>query len=148
MNPLLHAMSVAHSVAGAFDITTISNHTSVDADGQTVSGTLAVAADGSADWTGDTFGTSENESWWLPEGTVVGTWHVKVTYDSGTNQRSSGTALNTWTAVGSFSMGFSKASAGGPDSTTGNYTIHFSDDGGSTTYDSKAFSITLQEQAP
>ena len=135
---------------GEFDITTtgVGNFTSVDADGQTVSGTLAVDADGDIHYTGDTFGTNADDRWWTAGFNPTGTWHVKVAYDSGTNQRSSGTALNTWTAVGSFSMGFSKASAGGPDSTTGNYTISFSKDGGSTTFDSTSFSITLNEQAP
>jgi len=149
MHPLLHAMAASHAVAGAFTIASVDGgYASTDADGFTVTGSLATSATGVITWTGDTLGSNENDTWWLPVGTVVGSWHVKLTYNSGTNQRSGGTADDTWTAVGSFSMNFSKATAGGPDVTTGNYTLAFSDDGGSTTHDSVAVTITLTEQAP
>jgi len=137
------------TIAGAFDISGIDGtYQSTDEDGQTVSGTLATDADGNVTWTGDFLGTNENDDWWLPNGSVQGTWHVKLTYNSGTNQRSGGTADDTWTAIGSFSMSFSKGSNGGPDSSVGNYTLAFSDDGGSTTHDSVAIAITLFEQSP
>jgi hypothetical protein len=136
--------------SGAFDISSIDGaYSSTEEDGFTTTGSLTVGSAGNVDYTGDTLGTTENDDWWLPNGTVQGTWHVKLTHDSGTNQRSSGTALNTWTAVGSFTMNFSKAHNGSPDpdSTIGNYTLSFSDDGGSTTHDSVAITITLQEQS-
>ena len=147
---LFFLLPTSPTTAGAFDISGIDGtYQSNDSNGQTVSGTLATDADGNVTWTGDLLGTNENDDWWLPNGSVQGTWHVKLTYSSGTNQRSSGTADDTWTAVGSFSMSFSKATGGGPDpdSTVGNYTLAFSDDAGSTTHDSVAIAITLSEQA-
>ena len=134
---------------GVFDISSVgSGYTSVDEDGQTVSGTLAVASDGGVNYTGDLLGTNASDRFWTTGYNPVGTWHVKLTFISGTNSRSGGTANDTWTAVGSFSMSFSKASAGGPDQATGTWTLAFSDDGGSTTHDSKSITITMQEQAP
>jgi hypothetical protein len=138
-------------VAGAFDISNIDgNYQARDSDGQTVTGSLLVGSTGNVDWTGDFEGTNENDDWWLPNGTVLGTWHVKLAWDNdgSDNQRSGGTADNTWVAVGSFNMSFSKASAGGPDFTSGNYTLSFSDDGGSTTHDSVGITIILNESSP
>jgi hypothetical protein len=137
--------------AGAFDISSIDGgYSATDEDGFAVTGSLAVSAAGAVTWTGDTLGSNETDQWWDPLSTVQGTWHVKLAWDNdgSDNQRSGGTADDTWTAVGSFSMNFSKASAGGPDTTTGNYTLSFSDDGGSTTHASVGITIQLTEQSP
>ena len=146
---LLARLGAGNQLLGSFDISNIDGtYQGNDEDGFSTTGTLVVGSAGNVDWTGDTLGTSEGDDWWVPNNTVQGTWHVKLVHDSGTNQRSGGTALNTWTAVGSFSMSFLKGSNGGPDDTVGNYTLSFSDDGGSSTHDSVAIAITLFEQSP
>jgi len=118
--------------------------------GLNTTGTLAIATDGGVDYTGDTGGTNEAHSWWNPDpGVPVPTWHVKLVYDSGTNQYSSGSGLSSWVAVsGGPSWTFVKTTSGtGGGSTVGNYTLSFSRDAGSTTHDSVAFSVTLQEDS-
>ena len=118
--------------------------------GLNTTGTLAIATDGGVDYTGDTGGTNEAHSWWNPDpGVPVPTWHVKLVYDSGTNQYSSGSGLSSWVAVsGAPSWTFVKTTSGtGGGSTVGNYTLSFSRDAGSTTHDSVAFSVTLQEDS-
>ena len=134
---------------GQFDISSIDGtYQSVDEDGFTVTGSLNVQSGGGCVWTGDIFGSNETDDWWLPNGTVSGTWHVRLTFDSGTDVHSGGAALNTWLAVGQ-TWNFSKAHNGGPDpeTLTGNYTLSWSDDAGSTTHDSVAIAISMQEQS-
>ena len=154
MHWIIAALARGGATVGSFLLSKNSTNTSVDADGQTVTGALDVLTDGSVDYTGDLFGTNETGSWWDPHpGTVSGTWHCRLSFVSGTNQYTTGSGLGTWlqcdpTGGSNRGWNFSKASAGGPDSTVGNYTLAFSDDAGSTTFDSVNIAITLQEQAP
>lgn len=150
MHMLLHAMAASHAVAGAFDISSIDGgYLALDEDGFSQTGNLSVKTTGAVDWTGDTLGSSEGDDWWLPNNTIAGTWHVQLTFDSGTNVYSSGESLSTWLEINTDRQwNFSRASAGGPSSSVGNYTLAFSNDGGSTTYDSVAIAITMEEQSP
>ena len=139
---------------GAFNLTKDTSNTSNDEDGQTVTGTLGVYTNGNCDYTGDIFGTGESARWWDTGLSPVGTWHCKLTFTgTDTNHYSSGSTLGAWHQCGgsgaaNILWNFSKASAGGPDSATGTFTLEFSNDGGSTTFDSVVIAITLNEQAP
>ncbi len=140
----------ASGIKGAFDISSIDGTVQAnDEDGQTVTGNIQVTIVGAVDWTGDIFGTTESDDWWLPNGTVSGTWHVRLSYSSGDPIYSSGSGLGTWLELSSNrTWNFSKASVGGPDTDSGDYTLAFSDDAGSTTHDSVTITINLNEQAP
>lgn len=119
--------------------------------GNTTTGTLTVNTDGSIAWTGDAGGTNETgHTWWYPVGLPKGTWHVKLSYSSGTNQYASGSGLGSWLALSAQrTWTFSKATSGsGGGSTSGVYLLEFSNDGGSTTYDSVSINdITLTEES-
>ena len=117
--------------------------------GQDVTGTLTAQTDGNIDYTGDVGGVSTTDSyWWLPTGLPRGTWHCRLRYVSGTNQYTSGSGLNAWVSVtaGARSWTFTKTTSGtGGGTTVGNYEMDFSNDAGSTTYATDAFSVTLDE---
>jgi len=152
MHALLHAMAVGMQNAGAFllDLPGADDaFYAEDVNGQTVTGTLDVKADGSIDWTGDTSGVDElGGTWW--DGTPVGTWHVRLTYTSGTNQYISGDGLNTWDELNiDRTWVFQKTTSGGPDQTDGVYLLEFSDDAGSSVHDSVSINdISLFEESP
>ena len=126
---------------------------SVNVNGQTVDGQFDIYADGRIEWTGDAGGTNESDWWWFPTGTgnPSGTWHVRLQYVSGTNQSKSlgSDAINTWhdLSAATRTFKFEKTTSGsGGGSTDGVYTLEFSNDGGSTTYDTLDVNdITLTE---
>lgn len=145
------------NIIGAFGNTAIpaisigdTSYESIDADGQTLTGTLTISQSGAITYTGDSLGSNENGTWYLPANRLVAdNWSVMLSYVSGTNQWTSGTALATWTAItSSRTFTVSKVSNGGPDFTNGVYTLAFSKDGGSTTYMSQNIDITLTEESP
>jgi len=152
MSLLLNLMSVLGGGEG-FSLNLGDNDfLSTDADGQTVTGSLAILSTGEITWTGDIFGSNENgHTWFAPIGSTDGTgWSVRLSFTSGTNSYSSGAALDTWHLLTtSRTFNFSKATAGGPDSADGIWLLEFSDDGGSTVFDSVSIDdISMFEQAP
>lgn len=127
--------------------------TAIVADGQNCTGTLVFLANGTWTWDGDTLGTDDSGVWWKNASTMVppgARWSVRIVQDSGDDQSVGGLNLNQWYALSSNrTWTFNKTTAGGPDSTNGVYTVSFSNDGGSSVYDSVEIDdITLTEQAP
>ena len=119
--------------------------------GNDVDGQLDVYGDGRIEWTGDVGGTDESDYWWFPTGFPIGTWHVKLAFVSGDNNFYSlgSDAINTWHDVTASdrTFKFKKTTSGsGGGSTNGVFTLEFSDDGGSTTYDTLDINdVTLTE---
>jgi len=152
MIPLLFLAKAGLGVSnGAFFLDSAGNYTARDSDGQAQSGTYTVYANGDMDWVGDAEGTNVNTiSWWTVIGNPSGTWHVKMTYlNADGDVYTSGSGLGTWLELSTDrSWTFSRASVGGPDTHSATYTLEFSNDGGSTTYDSDVLTINLQESSP
>ena len=113
-------------------------------------GTLDVLSTGYIDWTGDSGGINGESDWWDPLGTVVGTWHVRLEYSSGTNQYYAigSDSLNTWIDVSTDPRWrFRKAPSGSSGGTTiGTYLLKYSNDGGSTTHHTTTLTVTLTEE--
>ena len=136
---------------GVFDISSIDGvYRCEDDDGFTQSGDLLVNDSGTVFWDGDSVGgIDESDRWWTTGETPTGTWHVRLTFDSGTNTYSSGAATGSWIAVSTApNWFFSVSSSGGPNLTEGNWTLAWSDDAGSTTHDSVAINIEHFERSP
>lgn len=151
MPQILFARIAAGGYKGAFDISSIDGvYRCEDDNGQTQSGDLLVNDSGTVFWDGDPVGgIDENDRWWTTGFTPTGTWHVKLDYVSGTNTYSSGAATGSWIAISTApNWFFSVSSSGGPNLTEGDWNLKFSDDGGSTTYDSVNINIEHFERSP
>lgn len=76
-------------------------------------------------------------------------YHVRVTHTAGGDIYASGSGLGTWLALTSDRSWQFQETRGGPDSnTTTQYTVAFSDDGGTTTLDSFVLSFNLSWDSP
>lgn len=117
--------------------------------GAGIDATLSVLDTGVVDWDADLGGTDEQFDWWTPNGTVDGTWHVRLEYVSGfLNWYSSGDGLNTWLPIDGtaptwnfFENGY--GSSGGSEVST--YSLKFSDDGGTSTHHTTTLTMTMAE---
>ena len=123
---------------------------SVEDSGANLTGTLTIAADGEISYLGDFLGNNESgHTWWSPIGTVIGTWHCRLSFVSGSNVYASGESLATWVALTSDRLyNFSKVGATGPDTATGTYSLDFSDDAGSTTHATKNITVGMENATP
>jgi hypothetical protein len=141
MNILLHMMATSHQGTGGFLYNTANDtFQSTEADSVALTGSLAVQADGEIRWTGGSLGNHETgHTWWFPIGSVVGTYHARLSYVSGSTIYSSGESLATWVdlSTGNKTWNFSSPGETGPNTNTGVYSLDFSDDAGATTLETK-----------
>lgn len=116
-----------------------------ESDGFTVTSTLYVDRDGGIRRRRENYGsfTTFNAGTYSngdeSDASFGDSYHVKVTHLNGTNNYSSGDTENAWLALTSDRSWNFNESRSGPDSGTTNWTVSFSDDGGSTTLDSFTF---------
>ena len=125
-------------------------YSSTDEDGFSVTGALNFLSTGAVTYTGDIFGSNESGQFVIdPTGTGNGTgFYIRITHTAGTNQRSGGITLNVWYELTTTrTLNFSKASAGGPDTSNGTYLLEVGTDG-STADASQSFTVALTEQSP
>lgn len=143
-------VAAQQSGAGFFDAPASQGRSStVFNNGEECNGQYYARANGGLDWVSlDAGGTSVEDSWWTPEETVSGTWHVRIEHqgvDDNQISPSSPSDLDTWYAMG-VRYDFRKLTSGtGGGSTSGTYDVLFSDDGGTTTHHTTELSITLNE---
>lgn len=142
---------VASGAGGKFDAPSSASRTAYELNNNNgINGDLDLSNTGSFNWTGDNGGTSVNDTWWSPSGTVTGTWHFRLRYSSGNNFYSTGSfALNTWYAMTSSPhYDFYKSTWGtGGGSGQGVFLCDWSDDGGSTIYHTCTLTVTMSEQS-
>lgn len=75
-------------------------------------------------------------------------WSVRVRHTAGLNDYASGSGLNVWLALTSDRSWLFSATLSEFDTNTGFFVVEISDDGGSTVFDSAAFSVVLQHAGP
>ena len=123
--------------------------TALDADGQNVTGVLTIDTQGNLSWDADQ-GSDEAHEYWEPQDiyTPGPLLQVRLSFSSGVNHYQSGAGLAAYVALSTTrSWTFFKATAGGPDTDQGDFTLDFSWDG-STAFDTTTLDISLTEQSP
>ncbi len=138
--------------SGAFNAESTEGRTAHEINnGNGITGDLHVLSTGAYNWDGDNGGTDVDDTWWFPLNTVVGTWHARLEFVSGTNffLQSAYDPINTWIAVSTeirwhfYENGY--GSGGG--SQQGVYNVKWSKDAGSTTHHTQTLTITMQEDS-
>jgi hypothetical protein len=133
------------------------NNVSTEDDGLNCDGNLYVDADGGlrrryenfGSFVTTQFGTYSNGD--ESDSAFGDDYHVKVTYDSvgsSSNTYLSGAGLGTWLPLTSARSWLFRYNTSGPNLQISNFTVAFSDDGGSTTLDSFTFSMRHDHPGP
>ncbi len=152
---MLAAFGLGGGQGASYSVQGVGSYTSSENDGETVNSEIQFDVDGGIRRRTETenltlFYTDYDPGWSSlePDETDSASWHVKITFDSGTDLRSGGMANDTWTQLSTAPVMLFASTAGGEDTRAGVYTVSLSDDGGSTTHDSKQITITHFTLAP